>query len=50
MNLLAQVDKPGSDVEKYVQDLDRVLLGKMSMITSLREQLIAFHKHLKTEQ
>lgn len=50
MNLLNVVDKPGSDVEKYVSDLDRELLRKISVITKLREQLLTFHKHLKTEE
>lgn len=50
MELLNQVDKPGSDVQKYVQDLDKYLLKKISVITSLRSQLLAFHTHLKTEE
>lgn len=50
MELLNQVDKPGSDVQKYVQDLDKYLLSKISVITSLRTQLLAFHTHLKTEE
>ena len=50
MELLNQVDKPGSDVQKYVQDLDKYLLNKISVITSLRSQLLAFHTHLKTEE
>ena len=37
MNLLAQVDQPGSDVEQYVIDLDRILLQKIDIITKLRE-------------
>jgi kinesin family member 2/24 len=37
MNLLNSVDKPGSDVQTYVQDLDKILLGKMSLISTLRE-------------
>jgi len=37
MNLLNSVDKPGSDVQTYVQDLDKILLGKMSLIQTLRE-------------
>ena len=50
MELLNQVDKPGSDVQKYVQDLDKYLLSKIAVITSLRTQLLAFHTHLKTEE
>lgn len=50
MSLLNVVDKPGSDIEKYVEDLDKVLLNKISIISKLREQLLNFHKHLKTEE
>jgi len=32
MSLLNVVDKPGSDIEKYVEDLDKVLLNKISII------------------
>jgi hypothetical protein len=37
MSLLNVVDKPGSDIEKYVEDLDKVLLNKISIISKLRE-------------
>lgn len=37
MNLLDQVDQPGSDVEQYVTDLDRILLNKIDIISKLRE-------------
>jgi kinesin family protein 2/24 len=50
MVLLNDVDKPGSDVEEYVNNLDQILLQKMTMISQMREQLITFHKHLKTEE
>jgi hypothetical protein len=36
MALLNEVDKPGSDIEKYVIDLDQALEKKMNMISSLR--------------
>lgn len=32
MVLLNEVDKPGSDVEEYVNNLDAILLQKMEMI------------------
>lgn len=50
MVLLNEVDKPGSDVEDYVNNLDRLLIDKISMIESMRKQLVDFHKHLKTEE
>lgn len=50
MQLLNAVDKPGSDVEEYINNLDEILKTKMEMIASLRNQLVDFHKHLKTEE
>ena len=50
MQLLNEVDKPGSDVEEYAKHLDKVLLGKIKIITDLREQLLTFYSHLKTEE
>ena len=50
MSLLNDVDKPGSDVESYVNDLDKLLVQKIEMITEMRKQLITFHGHLKTEE
>jgi hypothetical protein len=50
MSLLNEVDKPGSDVENYVANLDKLLTQKISMITEMRKQLITFHTHLKTEE
>ena len=37
MSLLNGVDKPGSDVEQYVEDLDRILLDKISIISKIRD-------------
>ena len=45
-----EVDKPGSEVEKYVASLDQLLKQKIAMITDMRKQLITFHTHLKTEE
>jgi len=50
MTLLNEVDKPGSDVEVYAKGLDRVLLKKMQIISDLRERLLNFYSHLKTEE
>lgn len=50
MSLLNEVDKPGSDVENYVANLDKLLTQKIAMITEMRKQLITFHTHLKTEE
>lgn len=50
MSLLNEVDKPGSDVEDYVNNLDKLLLSKIDMIHKIRQNLIDFHTHLKTEE
>ena len=50
MTLLNEVDKPGSDVEVYAKGLNRVLLKKIKIITDLRERLLNFYSHLKTEE
>jgi kinesin family protein 2/24 len=50
MTLLNEVDKPGSDVEVYIKGLDNVLLKKMQIISDLREKLLNFYSHLKTEE
>ena len=50
MTLLNEVDKPGSDVEVYARGLDRVLLKKMKIISDLRDKLLNFYSHLKTEE
>ena len=50
MTLLNEVDKPGSDVEVYARGLDRILLKKMQIISDLRERLLNFYSHLKTEE
>lgn len=50
MKLLHEVDKPGSDVEQYVEKLDTILLQKLSKITELRRHLLDFYKNIKTEQ
>ena len=50
MTLLNEVDKPGSDVEVYARGLDRILLKKIQIISDLREKLLNFYSHLKTEE
>ena len=50
MQLLNEVDKPGSDVEEYAKNLDKVLLDKIKIISGLRDQLLNFYGHLKTEE
>lgn len=50
MALLNEVDKPGSDVELYVKKLDDVLLSKIKLIVHLRQNLLNFYSHLKSEE
>ena len=50
MALLNEVDKPGSDVELYVKKLDDVLLNKIKLIVNLRQNLLQFYSHLKSEE
>jgi len=50
MALLSEVDKPGSDVDQYVCELDKVLAMKEEMIRNLRKQLKSFNDHLRQEE
>ena len=50
MAILRDVDKPGSDVEQYVANLDQIILKKMDKLSSLRSQLLEFYTNIKTEQ
>ena len=50
MAILKEVDKPGSDVEAYVEKLDKVLIRKIEMMTELRKQVLDFYKNIKTEE
>ena len=50
MQLIADVDKSGSDVEEYVQNLDKLLLEKMNKIMALRKGLMSFNCHLQMEK
>lgn len=50
MGLLNEVDKPGSDVDHYVRELDTVLSIKEDMIKGIREKLKVFNDHLRQEE
>ena len=50
MSILKEVDKPGSDVQTYVENLDKILVNKIEMMTTLRKQLLDFYKNIKTEE
>jgi len=46
MALISEVDKSGSDIEEYVNNLDAMLLKKMMMIAAVRKKLVDFNAHL----
>ncbi|KAL4481486.1 hypothetical protein ABPG74_007575 [Tetrahymena malaccensis] len=50
MMLLHDVDKPASDVDVYVQNLDAILQHKSEIINMLRQRLQTFRSHLKKEE
>lgn len=50
MQILQEVDKPGSDVESYASALDSILAQKMETISSLKSRVNEFQGHLKKEQ
>ena len=49
MSYIHEVDKPGSDIEEYTNNLDKILLKEISVISSLRERLNKFRIMLKDE-
>jgi hypothetical protein len=50
MNIINDVDKPGSDIEIYTTNLDKLLLDKVERINSLRKRLYRFRTMLKDEE
>ena len=50
MMLLHEVDKPGSDVDNYVDNLDGLLGNKINLIQILRKKLQVFKQHLVEEE
>lgn len=48
--LIHEVDKPGSDVDEYVGQLDKILSDKVDRIQELRERLHTFKNHLQEEE
>ena len=50
MNLIHEVDKPGSDIEQYVANLDKILEHKAEKVNALRSRLKKFHMMLKDEE
>lgn len=50
MKLLNEVDKPGSDVDEYVQNLEQILNDKANLINQLKDKLKCFKDHLQQEE
>ena len=48
--LLDTVEKPSSDVEQYIHQLDAVLLKKVDAITQLRKKVVSFYTNLEKEK
>ena len=50
MALLNEVDKPGSDVDEYADNLDAILAHKLEIISLLRGRIVRFKNHLREEE
>ena len=50
MKYLHEVDKPGSDIEEYTGNLDKLLVKEIKKITHLRMKLYKFRMMLKDEE
>jgi hypothetical protein len=50
MALLADVDKPGSAIDVYVERLAEVLAQKAASIAALQDRVAQFQAHLKEEE
>jgi kinesin family protein 2/24 len=50
MELLHDVDRPGSDVDAYVKALDKLLAAKVESICDIRHKLSVFTNHLLEEE
>jgi kinesin family protein 2/24 len=50
MGMLNEVDKPGSDVQQYIRDLESVLSQKEMQIANVKRKLKTFKSHLQAEE
>ncbi|BBM99793.1 kinesin family member 2/24 [Marchantia polymorpha subsp. ruderalis] len=50
MKLLAEVDRPGSRIDRYVSQLNYVLSRKAAGIVNLQARLTRFQRHLKEQE
>ena len=42
MSILHDVDKPGSDVDMYVENLENLLNQKIEMIKNIKDKVVRF--------
>lgn len=47
---MEDVDKPGSDVDDYINNLDKLLKEKMHSISNLQNKIKEFRNNLSEEQ
>ncbi|KAK2953566.1 putative Diatom spindle kinesin-1 [Blattamonas nauphoetae] len=50
MQLLADVEEPGADIDHYIRSLDKLLVQKLKKIDDLRKKLVGFQDALKMEE
>jgi kinesin family protein 2/24 len=50
MLLIHEVDKPGSDIDEYIECLESILNHKLEEITTLKSKVSLFRQHLKKEE
>lgn len=50
MNLLTEVDQPGSAIDQYVERLDAILKQKLKGVEELKAKLESFKGHLQQEE
>lgn len=49
MNMLTDVDQPGSDIQNYVTNLNYILSKNIWALQGLQRKVESFDKHLKDE-
>lgn len=49
MNMIDEVDQPGSDIASYVNTLSHILTKNIGQFTELKDRVDSFGKHLKEE-
>ena len=50
MGLLHEVDRPASDIDQYLQNLEVILNRKGDLINQMKERLINLRQHIAEEE